>query len=167
MYIFNFTRFYFIFEFQELYQLAQTVIGAHLMPTAMMANIEAKLLLHNLVLMPMPPRLITLLYKNAKGQLNSLEKYGKKIFNYWYGFVEWYLQRKRSYLGKFRIFWEYHKILRNLHLPYKRKVEISQNFVAFSEYMNFNWKWFNFMKYGYRCIIKTLIWKKQQHMYFR
>ena len=77
--------FYYIFldfKFQELYQLAQTVIGAHLMPTVMMANIEAKLLLHNSVLMPMPPRLITLLYKNAKGQLNSLEKYGKKIFNY-------------------------------------------------------------------------------------
>ena len=94
--------FYYIFldfKFQELYQLAQTVIGAHLMPTVMMANIEATLLLHNSVLMPMPPRLITLLYKNAKGQLNSLEKYGKKIFNYWYGFVEWYLQRKRSYLG--------------------------------------------------------------------
>ena len=81
-YIFYFTRFSFNFQFQELYQLAQTVIGAHLMPTVMMANIEAKLLLHNSVLMPMPPRLITLLYKNAKGQLNSLEKYGKKIFNY-------------------------------------------------------------------------------------
>jgi hypothetical protein len=64
---------------QELHHLAQTVIVAHLMPTAMMANIEAELLLHNSVLMPMPPRLITLLYKNAKGQLNSLEKYGTAI----------------------------------------------------------------------------------------
>ena len=82
LYIFNFTRFSFNFQFQELYQLAQTVIGAHLMPIATMANIEAKLLLHNSVLMPMPPRLITLLYKNAKGQSNSLEKYGKKMFNY-------------------------------------------------------------------------------------
>ena len=81
-YIFHFTRYSSNFQFQELHQLPQTVIGAHLMPTAKMANIEAKLLLHNSVLMPMPPRLITLLYKNAKGQLNSLEKYGKKIFNY-------------------------------------------------------------------------------------
>ena len=43
------------------------------------------------------------------------------------------------------IFWEGHKILRNLHLnfvlcsivPVKSKVKISQYFVAFSEYMNF------------------------------
>ena len=41
-------------------------------------------------------------------------------------------------------FWEGHKISRNLHLllsyvvPVKSKVKISQNFVAFSEYMNFN-----------------------------
>ena len=44
---------------------------------------------------------------------------------------------------KVHIFWEGHKILRNLHLlfyvlPVKSKEEISQNFVAFSEYMNFN-----------------------------
>ena len=44
---------------------------------------------------------------------------------------------------KVHIFWEGHKILRNLHLRLdlctvvKFKVEISQNFVAFSEYMNF------------------------------
>ena len=41
------------------------------------------------------------------------------------------------------LFWEGHKILRNLPLllssvvPVKNKVEISQDFVAFSEYMNF------------------------------
>ena len=47
--------------------------------------------------------------------------------------------------NKVHIFWEGHKILRNLHLtflsyevPVKSKVEILQNFVAFSEYMNFN-----------------------------
>ena len=46
-------------------------------------------------------------------------------------------------IDKVHIFWEGHKILRNLHLtfvlvvPVKSKVKISQNFVAFSEYMNF------------------------------
>ena len=44
--------------------------------------------------------------------------------------------------GKVHIFWEGHKILRNLHLltactVVKSKVKSSQNFVAFSEYMNF------------------------------
>ena len=47
-------------------------------------------------------------------------------------------------ITKVRIFWEGHKILRNLHLTFvylltvhtdKSKVEILQNFVAFSEYM--------------------------------
>ena len=44
---------------------------------------------------------------------------------------------------KVHIFWEGHKTLRNLHLfltdtTYsQKKVEISQNFVAFSDYMNF------------------------------
>ena len=46
---------------------------------------------------------------------------------------------------KVHIFWEGHKILRNLHLTFdystysqkKSKVKISQNFVAYSEYMNF------------------------------
>ena len=44
---------------------------------------------------------------------------------------------------KVHIFWEDHKILRNLHLTFdcmyvvKSKVKISQTFVAFSEYMNF------------------------------
>ena len=47
--------------------------------------------------------------------------------------------------GKVHIFWEGHKFLQNLHkdLSYvamvKSTVEISQNFVAFSEYMNFDW----------------------------
>ena len=48
---------------------------------------------------------------------------------------------------KVHIFWEGHKILWNLHLTFNRmhctvvksKVEISQNFVAFSEYMNFTY----------------------------
>ena len=40
---------------------------------------------------------------------------------------------------KVHIFWEGHKILENL-APVKSKVEISQNFVAFLEYMNFNKK---------------------------
>ena len=47
---------------------------------------------------------------------------------------------------KVHIFREGHKILRNLHrrfdlsylVPVKSTVEILQNFVAFSEYMNFN-----------------------------
>ena len=41
---------------------------------------------------------------------------------------------------KVHIFWEDHKILRNLHLTVhtvKSRVEILQNFVAFSECMNF------------------------------
>ena len=42
---------------------------------------------------------------------------------------------------KVHLFWEGHKILRNLHLTVdKSKVEIPQNFVAFSEYTNFNYK---------------------------
>ena len=45
------------------------------------------------------------------------------------------------FLVKIHIFWEGHKILRNLHLTFilcsvKSKVKILQNFVAFSEYMN-------------------------------
>ena len=45
---------------------------------------------------------------------------------------------------KVHIFWESHKILQNLHPNFdwhyiqdKGKVKISQNFVAFSEYMNY------------------------------
>ena len=53
---------------------------------------------------------------------------------------------------KVHIFWEGHKILRNLHLafvlqyvvPVKNKVKISQNFLAFSEYMNFMYLQFEF-----------------------
>ena len=46
--------------------------------------------------------------------------------------------------NKVHTFWEGHKILRNLFLTFdysttvKSKGKISQNFVAFSEYMNFN-----------------------------
>ena len=50
--------------------------------------------------------------------------------------------------GKVHIFWEGRKILPNLHITFdwhyitqdKSKVKISQNFVAFSEYMNFKQK---------------------------
>ena len=49
-----------------------------------------------------------------------------------------------SFDVKVHIFWEGHKLLRNLHLTFdcmyctcKSKGKISQNFVAFSEYMNF------------------------------
>ena len=45
---------------------------------------------------------------------------------------------------KVGIFWEGHKILQNLHLTFvystykvSLRIKISQNFVAFSEYMNF------------------------------
>ena len=41
-----------------------------------------------------------------------------------------------SWISKVRIFWEGHKILSKVHTD-KSKVEISQNFVAFSECMNF------------------------------
>ena len=47
-------------------------------------------------------------------------------------------------IDKVHIFLECHKVLRNLHLTFvsvctvdKSKAEISQNFVAFSEYTNF------------------------------
>ena len=49
--------------------------------------------------------------------------------------------------SKVHIFWEGHKILWNLHLTFvlcsasQKKVKISQNFVAFSEYMNFTTAW--------------------------
>ena len=45
--------------------------------------------------------------------------------------------------NKVHIFWEGQKVLQNLHLTLtgttkdKSKVKISQNFVAFSEYINF------------------------------
>ena len=40
--------------------------------------------------------------------------------------------------GKVYLFWEGHNILQNLYCTYdKFMVDISQNFVAFSEYMNF------------------------------
>ena len=49
-----------------------------------------------------------------------------------------------TFFVKVRIFWEGHNILQNLNLTFvcmyctdKGKVEISQNFAAFSEYMNF------------------------------
>ena len=47
--------------------------------------------------------------------------------------------------SKVHIFWEGHKyfeiftLLLSYVVPAKSKVEISQNFVAFSEYMNFTW----------------------------
>ena len=46
--------------------------------------------------------------------------------------------------GKVHIFWEGHKTLRNLHPTFDwhyigQKVEISQSFVTFSEYMNFTY----------------------------
>ena len=50
-------------------------------------------------------------------------------------------------VGKVHIFWEGHKILRNLPLTFdystysQSKGKISQNFVAFSEYMNFNMRY--------------------------
>ena len=51
----------------------------------------------------------------------------------------------KHYLIKVHVFWEGHKILRNLHLtfvllPVKSNVKISQNFVDFSEYMNYNYQ---------------------------
>ena len=49
-------------------------------------------------------------------------------------------------LCKVHIFWEGHKILQNLDLSYvvpvKSMVEILQNFMAFSEYMNLIYKTF-------------------------
>ena len=60
---------------------------------------------------------------------------------------DYYIHKDDYFYGdehehKVYIFWEGHKIWRNLHLTFlctvdKSKVKISQNFVAFSEYMNF------------------------------
>ena len=50
------------------------------------------------------------------------------------------LPLKTNQVCKVHIFWESHKILQNLPLTFvicSAKVKISQNFVAFSEYMNF------------------------------
>ena len=53
-------------------------------------------------------------------------------------------QEIKNLIKKVNIFWEGHNILWNLHLiltvcsTSQNKVETSQNFVAFSEYMNFN-----------------------------
>ena len=47
---------------------------------------------------------------------------------------------KIYFCSKVQIFWEGHKIWRNLHLTFvlsSASQKISQNFVAFSEYMNF------------------------------
>ena len=57
---------------------------------------------------------------------------------------EW-TKYKWTHCFKFHIFWEGHKILQNcVDLSYvvmvKSAVKILQNFVAFSEYMNFNLK---------------------------
>ena len=62
----------------------------------------------------------------------------------------------RICLFKVHIIWEGHKILRNLPLTFdcstvKSKGKISQNFVAFSEYMNFK-----AMKYSYWASLATV-----------
>ena len=69
---------------------------------------------------------------------------GNPVLNYMYIFLIGNDHNRRSGLVKVHIFWEGHKFLRNLHLtflsyvvPVKSKVEISQNFVAFSQHINF------------------------------
>ena len=67
--------------------------------------------------------------------------------------AEWFSINLNTLILNFKvhIFWEGHKILRNLHLtfvlcnvvPVKSKVKISQNYVAFSEYMNFTYLSYN------------------------
>ena len=60
---------------------------------------------------------------------------------------EYRLNLKFHIIINVHIFWEGQKILQNLHLtfvqsyvvPVKSKVEISQNILAFSEYMNFTY----------------------------
>ena len=48
------------------------------------------------------------------------------------------------FMSKVCIFWEGHKILRNLYLTLVYgEVKISRNFVVFSEYMNFTYIWLN------------------------
>ena len=54
------------------------------------------------------------------------------------------IRKNKIWLVKVHIFWEGQKLLQNLHrrfvlciVPVKSTVEISQNFVAFSEYKNF------------------------------
>ena len=62
------------------------------------------------------------------------------------------------YLFKVHIFWG-HKILRNLHLTFvlvKSKVKISQNFVAFSEHMNFT-MWLQFCWPRYYQILSKIM----------
>ena len=60
-------------------------------------------------------------------------------------FFDKYRDCDEAILGKSHIFWEGHKILRNLTVDLtdttESSVEISQNFVAYSEYMDFNGKW--------------------------
>ena len=57
--------------------------------------------------------------------------------------LEFALKKNPKIFSKVRIFWESHKILRNLHLTFvystNSKVKISKNLVAFSEYLNFDW----------------------------
>ena len=70
-------------------------------------------------------------------------------------------------VGKVHIFWEGHKILSYV-VPVKSKVKISQNFVAFSEYMNnvvyelyriIQWKFYNatLQSLGQSCEVNRII----------
>ena len=53
-------------------------------------------------------------------------------------FLKWYfLLLKFIYSEKATKFWEIFTLLLSYVMPVKSKVKISQNFVAFSEYMNF------------------------------
>ena len=52
--------------------------------------------------------------------------------------LEFALKKTPKIFSKVRIFWESHKILRNVDLTITM-VGILQNFVAFSEYMNFEY----------------------------
>ena len=55
-------------------------------------------------------------------------------------FLDWWNTIKFIYFEKATKFWEISTLLLSGVVQVKSKVEISQNFVAFSEYMNFKWE---------------------------
>ena len=81
------------------------------------------------------------IYFLLSGQINWMNLHVYSICRYVHSFsLEW--ENVLRNLDKVHIFWEGHKILRNLQISFvlcsasQSKLEISQNFVAFLEYIN-------------------------------
>ena len=123
---------------------------------------------------------------DSSGNLNLKEQLSLVSLTFRYGRADFHIEPKKGwkyvtivsnltssavyFLEKVRIFWEGHKILQNLQLTFvsitTSKVEFSQNFVTFSEYMNFtSWRKFLLLAHEWRpcdiAYIQNL--REQQH----